>query len=132
MDKKTSTTRKVKNNLKYQRDMERSFAVIYHNLKRIQDDGKSGQVQFTPRRHSEPRKTAADSVLQKEHNNGFQRERSRSETNQSYEQRINKKRVSFSDVAGQAFTSGLETTIVDQLREQEASQVESTYQTEPI
>ena len=43
---------KVKNSSSYERDMERSFAVIYHNLKRIQDE-KPPQER-TRRRHSEP------------------------------------------------------------------------------
>jgi len=32
------TTPQVKSNFKYQKQIERSFAVIYHNLKRIRDD----------------------------------------------------------------------------------------------
>lgn len=31
-------TSQVRSNFRYQREIERSFAVIYHNLKRIRDD----------------------------------------------------------------------------------------------
>lgn len=53
MKKSRSTSElKVKNSSRYARHMDRSFAVIYHNLKRIQDEK---QPQEEPRRrHSEP------------------------------------------------------------------------------
>lgn len=52
MSKSRNTNgQKVKNSSRYERDMERSFAVIYHNLKRIKDE-KPHQERPT-RRYSE-------------------------------------------------------------------------------
>ena len=53
--KKSSRTvikEKVKNSSRYERDMEKSFAVIYHNLKRIQDEKPHNGI--PRRRHSVP------------------------------------------------------------------------------
>lgn len=54
MKKSSRTTigHKAKNSSRYERDMEKSFAVIYHNLKRIQDEKPLHEG--PRRRHSVP------------------------------------------------------------------------------
>ena len=49
---RTTNGQKVKNSSRYERDMEKSFAVIYHNLKRIQDEKTLNER--PRRRHSAP------------------------------------------------------------------------------
>ena len=60
---------KVKTNPRYQRDMERSFAVIYHNLKRIQDGKPSQDSLARRRRHSEPQIQAPNPALLQKYEN---------------------------------------------------------------
>ena len=49
---RTTNGHKAKNSSSYERDMEKSFAVIYHNLKRIQDEKPLHEG--PRRRHSVP------------------------------------------------------------------------------
>ena len=49
---RTTNGHKAKNSFNYERDMEKSFAVIYHNLKRIQDEKPLNER--PRRRHSTP------------------------------------------------------------------------------
>ena len=93
---------KLKTNSTYQRDIERSFAVIYHNLRRIQDD-KQSQEPLKRRRHSEPQMRAPDPALLNQHQQ--QRfERSNSVTCNSSNSRQHQRRVSFSNVVCRSFT----------------------------
>ena len=103
MDKvPTRNEQKVKNNATYQRDMERSFAVIYHNLRRIQD-GKQGQEQSMRRRHSEPQTRAPNPALLTNYEQSFERNRSNTVSSTSPNPRVYKRRVSFSDVVSHSF-----------------------------
>ena len=96
------TDRKVKNNSRYEKDVEKSFAVIYHNLKRIQDD-KQHQEQLTRRWHIEPQITAPNpTLLQKNQSTGVSRERPQSATDINYDPRKNKRKVSFSATISEA------------------------------
>ena len=87
---------KVKNNSRYERDIQRSFAVIYHNLKRIQDERPS-QDHSTRRRHSEPQIRASNTGLLQKYKNTASSERSHSTTAQAADTR-KKRRVSFSSI----------------------------------
>lgn len=80
--KKSRTTNghKVKNSSSYERDMERSFTVIYHNLKRIQDE--KAPRERPRRRHSEPQ--IPNLALLQRHEQTPQRQRANS-TDQSTE-----------------------------------------------
>lgn len=60
---------KVKTNSRYQRDMERSFAVIYHNLKRIRDEKSSQDSLARRRRHSEPQLHAPNPAFLQKYEN---------------------------------------------------------------
>lgn len=68
---RTTNGQKVKNSSRYERDMERSFAVIYHNLKRLQDE-KPPQER-SRRRHSEPEISSFASSQKHEQNPHRQR-----------------------------------------------------------
>lgn len=93
---------KLKTNSTYQRDIERSFAVIYHNLRRIQDD-KQSQEPLKRRRRSEPQMRAPDPALLNQHQQQrFQR--SNSVTCNSSNSRQHQRRVSFSNVVCRSFT----------------------------
>lgn len=59
---RTTNGHKAKNSSKYERDMEKSFAVIYHNLKRIQDEKPLNER--PRRRHSMPQ-TPNPTLLQR-------------------------------------------------------------------
>ena len=97
------TDRKVKNNSRYEKDIEKSFAVIYHNLKRIQDD-KQRQEQLMRRWHSEPQITAPNpTLLQKNQKTSVSRERSHSATANNHDPRKNKRKVSFSAMISEAY-----------------------------
>lgn len=101
MDKSTTTNqRKVKNNSRYQKDIDRSFAVIYHNLKRIQDD-KQSQERLTRRSNSEPQITGPNPTLQHKKESIVSRERSYSATTINHDPRSNKRRVSFSTMVSE-------------------------------
>lgn len=53
---------KIKSSSKYQKEIDKSFAVIYHNLKRIQEnDPLEGKL----RRHSQPDLPASYASLQR-------------------------------------------------------------------
>lgn len=103
MDRSSSRDeQKVKTNSTYQRDMERSFAVIYHNLRRIQDD-KQGQEPSKRRRHSEPQIHAPNPALL-DHHQQQRFQRSNSVTCNSSNSRQHQRRVSFSNVVCGPFT----------------------------
>ena len=86
---------KVRDSSRYARDMERSFAVIYHNLKRIQDDR---QPQIKPRRrHSVPAMPSLASVQKLDETTSEQRRRESKETAPS--PNLKKRRVSFSTLS---------------------------------
>ena len=87
---------KVKNNSRYERDIQRSFAVIYHNLKRIQDERPS-QDHSTRRRHSEPHIRASNTALLEKYKNTASSERPLSTTAKAADPR-KKRRVSFSSI----------------------------------
>lgn len=98
MDKSaTLLGQKGKNNSRYQRDIERSFAVIYHNLKRIQDE-KPSQDRLSRRRHSEPQTHAPNPALLRRCEDTVSRERAHSASAITPDPRQNKRRVSFSDI----------------------------------
>ena len=83
-------TAKIKSNSKYQKAIERSFEVIYHNLKRIRENTSLEGVEGK-RRHSQPELTA---------NPVSQRRYPLSETFHSLRETLPKtmgRRVSFSD-----------------------------------
>lgn len=97
MDKSTTLDgKKVRNNSRYQKDIDRSLAVIYHNLKRIQDEKLSSQDNLPLRRHSDPTAHATNSVQRKTDENTVSRERSHSVTNRYHVTRKNERKVSFS------------------------------------
>ena len=60
MDKSTTGNGKQ---VRYQRDMEKSFAVIYHNLRRIKEDRQSQDRWAKRRSHSEPQLHAHNPAL---------------------------------------------------------------------
>ena len=90
----------VKNNSRYERDMQRSFAVIYHNLRRIQDERHS-QDHLARRRHSEPQICAPNTELLQRYQGTGSGERPHSTTAQATNPR-NKRRVSFSSIVNHA------------------------------
>lgn len=94
----TRTERKVENNAKYQRGIEKSFAVIYHNLKRIQEDGNSSRNNLRHRRHSQTVLPTAGPAKLNRHKSNSLKERSVCAGNQlSNYTRKAKKRVHFCD-----------------------------------
>ena len=103
MDKSTTLDgKKVRSNSRYQKDIDRSLTVIYHNLKRIQDE-KLNQNNSQLRRHSDPTGHATNSVRQQTYENTVSRERSHSVTNRYHVLRKNERKVSFAeDVASQS------------------------------
>ena len=127
MDKKTTPNGRqvlVTNSSRYERDIEKCFLVIYHNLKRIQEDNSSGQNRCTRQRSkSAPPIPVPDPALLRKHKNSFSREAGSSSTSDTSEKlRNNRRKVSFSaDIAlsqeywdpGQV---GRESTDADQLR----------------
>lgn len=91
-------TVKVKNNSKYEKEIGRSFAVIYHNLKRIQDE--SSQVGLTRRTYSEPVGPAPNPELLKyEQTHSRQKSHSESRPSSKAPDPKQKRKVSFSDLA---------------------------------
>lgn len=95
MDKSTARNgQKVKKNSRYQKDMERSFAVIYYNLKRIQDE-KPSRLPLSHKRHNSEPQIPNPELLRK-YEQTPSRERSYSETTKPPGTRDNKRRVSFS------------------------------------
>ncbi|XP_068746345.1 uncharacterized protein [Montipora capricornis] len=61
MDKLNNRKVKANVNTSYQRDIERSFSVIYHNLKRIQEErSKEGNLMS---RNSEPHLSSPNAAL---------------------------------------------------------------------
>ena len=91
---RTTNGRKVKNSSRYERDMERSFAVIYHNLKRIQDE-KPPQER-PRRRHSEPQ-ISNFALLQKHEQNPYkQRANAADQSSETTALEPRGRRVSFS------------------------------------
>ena len=97
MDKTaTGNGQQVKSNSRYQKDMEKSFAVIYHNLKRIQEDRES-QHRWVRRNHSEPQIQANNPALLRKNKQTPNRERSQSVPSGSPDPKDNKRRVSFCD-----------------------------------
>lgn len=83
---------KVRDSTRYARDMERSFAVIYHNLKRIQDDRPP---QAEPRRrHSVPAMPNLTSLKKLDETTPEQRSNESKETAEF--PNLKKRRVSFS------------------------------------
>lgn len=101
MDKSTTRNeQKVKNNSRYQRDIERSFAVIYHNLKRIQDDKQQQrQERLTRRRsHSEPEIPTPNRALLE----NYEQKTVSRESSQNHDARNNKRRVSFAGIVNHA------------------------------
>lgn len=94
----TRTERKVENNAKYQRGIEKSFAVIYHNLKRIQEDGNSSRNNLRHRRHSQTVLPTAGPAKLNRHKSNSLKERSVCASNQlSNDTKKAKKRVHFCD-----------------------------------
>jgi len=80
---------------RYEKDIEKSFAVIYHNLKRIQDD-KQSQEQLMGRWHSEPQITAPNPILlQKNQKTSVSRERSQSATDNNHDPRKKQEKSEF-------------------------------------
>lgn len=104
MDKKTTPNGRqvlVTNSSRYERDIEKCFLVIYHNLKRIQEDSPSGQNNLTRQRSkSAPQIPVADPALLRKHKNSFSIEGSHCTNDASHNPRKNKRKVSFSaDIA---------------------------------
>ena len=91
----------VKNNSRYERDMQRSFAVIYHNLRRIQGERHSQEHLAPRRRHSEPQIRAPNTELLQRYKGTGSGERPHSTTAQAADPR-NKRRVSFSSIVNHA------------------------------
>lgn len=105
---------KVKNNSRYERDIQRSFAVIYHNLKRIQDERPS-QDHSTRRRHSEPHIRASNTALLQKYKNTASSERPHSATAKAADPR-KKRRVSFSSIVNHTLIpESSESRTVDQV-----------------
>ena len=101
MDKSTTLNgKKVKHNSRYQRDIDRSLTVIYHNLKRIQDE-KLSQENVNLRRHSDPTGHATNSLQWQTYENTVFRERPHSETNRYHFPSKGERKVSFADVVSQ-------------------------------
>ena len=95
MDKSTTGNGKQ---VRYQRDMEKSFAVIYHNLRRIKEDRQSQDRWAKRRSHSEPQLHAHNPALLTKYEPTPNRERSRyTATSKSPDPKDYKRKVSFSD-----------------------------------
>lgn len=92
---RTTSGQKVKNSSRYERDMERSFAVIFHNLKRIQDE-KPPQEPRPRRRHSEPQIPNLALLQNHEQTPHRQRDNSSDQSTEATALQPKARRVSFS------------------------------------
>ena len=97
---RTTNGHKVKNSSSYERDMEKSFAVIYHNLKRIQDEKPLNER--PRRRHSMPQIPNPALLQRYEQTTPEQRADQSTETTALLSK---PRRVSFSDCVTHTFSS---------------------------
>lgn len=96
MEKSAKSKQQLQVNIdktRYERDMAKSFAVIYHNLKRLQED-KQSERKRVRRSHSEPQIPA---LTRTEHPPIGNRQRSDSVATRSAGTTDYKRRVSFCD-----------------------------------
>ena len=109
MDKLNNRKVKTNVNTSYQRDIERSFSVIYHNLKRIQEERpKEGNL---TRRNSEPHLSSPNAALPQRNEETGVLQRSNSSKG-SNPLRGKTRRVSFShDIVTHASISDSHTSI---------------------
>ena len=106
--------KKVKSNTRYQRDMDRSFAVIYHNLKRIQDEGpKYDRHMHLMRRYSEPQTSAPNPALLTSNNEAYGVHEETNSSNSSNPQMVKTRRVSFSNTVNDTLISEFQHALSD-------------------
>ena len=110
MDKLQET--KVKSNTRYQRDMDRSFAVIYHNLRRIQDEGPKHDRHLT-RRYSEPQISAPNAALLTSNNEAYGVHEETNSSNDLNPQTAKTRRVSFSNTVNRTSISEFQHALSD-------------------
>jgi len=97
---RTTNGHKAKNSSSYERDMEKSFAVIYHNLKRIQDEKPLNE---RPRRRYSVPQIPNPALLQR-----YEQTTPEQRADQSTESTVlppKPRRVSFSDSVTHTFSS---------------------------
>jgi len=104
--------KKVKSNTRYQRDMDRSFAVIYHNLKRIQDEGPKYDRHLM-RRYSEPQTSAPNPALLTSNNEAYGVHEETNSSNSSNPQMVKTRRVSFSNTVNHTLISEFQHALSD-------------------
>lgn len=104
--------KKVKSNTRYQRDMDRSFAVIYHNLRRIQDEGPKYDRRLM-RRYSEPQTSVPNPAFLTSNNEACGVHEETNSSNGSNPQMVKTRRVSFSNTVNHTLISEFQHALSD-------------------